>query len=208
MTIWTVSAQAGTPGRAVATELAARAGVPLLDRAALVARAHALDPEVGVDEDIEARLGGRLNALALGAALTAGSREACRELQLRHALPELARQVMGEVARHPAVVLATAAFVPLREHPGAVHVRLQAPRDWRVAAYARAEVVDRRRAGHAIDHEDHVQRDLVRKLFHVDIDDASLFSIVVDASRFSAARIADVLLAAAAAASELYAASS
>jgi hypothetical protein len=207
MTIWTVSAQAGTPGREVATGLAARAGVPLLDRTELVAHARALDPDVGVDEHIEARVGGRLNALALGAAMTAGSAEACRELQLRHALPDLARQVLREVTRQPAVVLAAAAFVPLGDHPGAVHVRLQAPREWRVAAYARTEVVDRRRAEHAIDHEDHVQRDWVRKLFHVDVDDASLFSLVVDASRLSPDRIVDVLLAAAAA-SELQAASS
>ena len=207
MAIWTISAQAGTAGREVATELAARAGVPLRDRLELVAHARALDPAAGVDEDIEARVGGRLNALVLGAAMTAGSAEACRELQLRHALPQLARQVMREVARQPGVVLATAAFVPLADHPGAVHVRLQAPREWRVAAYARAEVVDRRRAEHAIDHEDHVQRDWVRKLFHVDVDDASLFSLVVDASRFSVDRIVDVLLAAAAGA-ELQAASS
>src|SRR5215475_7743263 len=101
MAIWTISAQPGTPGRAAAAELAAHAGVPLLDRHALVELAH---------------------ALALSLATGAGSIEAFRELELRRALPELARTIVHEVSRHPAVILAAGAFACLRDHPAAVHV--------------------------------------------------------------------------------------
>jgi len=57
-----------------------------------------------------------------------------------------------------------AAFACLRDHPGAVHVRLLAPRAWRIEEYARHELVERSRAIKAIDHDDHAQRAFVRTL--------------------------------------------
>jgi cytidylate kinase-like protein/ankyrin repeat protein len=131
MAIWTISAQPGTPGPAVAAELAARADVPLLDRHALVELAHELEPRLPLDDDLEARVCGRLNAFALSLATGTGSIDAARELELRRALPELGRTIVHEVSRHPAVVLAAGAFACLRDHPAAVHVRLQAQREWR-----------------------------------------------------------------------------
>jgi hypothetical protein len=198
MAIWTISAQPGTPGPAVAAELAARADVPLLDRHALVELAHELEPGLPVDDDLEARVCGRLNAFALSLATGTGSIEAARELELRRALPELGRTIVHEVSRHPAVVLAAGAFACLRDHPAAVHVRLHAPREWRIDEYARHELVERSRAVKAIDHDDHAQRELVRTLYRLDVDDSRLYSLVVDASRFPVDRIVELLLAAAA----------
>jgi len=196
MAIWTISAQPGTPGRAAAAELAAHAGVPLLDRHALVALAHELEPGLAVDDDVETLVCGRLNALALSLATGAGSIEAFRELELRRALPELARTIVHEVSRHPAVILAAGAFACLRDHPAAVHVRLHAPREWRIDEHARHELVDRSHAARAIDHDDHAQRELVRGLYRLDVDDPRLYSLVVDASRFPVDRILELLLAA------------
>ena len=45
MPVWTISAQAGTGADQVAAELAAAAGVPLLDRNALASLAHDIDPD-------------------------------------------------------------------------------------------------------------------------------------------------------------------
>jgi hypothetical protein len=198
MTLWTISAQTGTDGRAIATGLAARAGVPLLDRAALAAFAHALEPEIGDVDDLEARLGGGLQAFALSMALAGGAAEAAGELRLRRALPDLGRAVLADAAREPAVIFAPAAFAALRDHPAAVHVRVHAPFDLRVAAYQRHELVDRRCAQKAIRHDDDHQRTWVSTLYHVDVDDPALFSLVVDASRFPPDRVVDMLLAAAA----------
>jgi hypothetical protein len=196
MAVWTISAQPGTPGVEVAAELAARAEVPLFDRKALAPLVHELSPELGDLDDVEGRFGGRFNALALSLAMTYGAPAAFREVELRRVLPELGRKVMGEVARGPAVILSAAAANSLRDHPGAVHARLWAPEEWRVAAYSRAEVVDRANAARELAHADHTESAWVRALFNVRVDDPALYTVVLDASRLAPDRIVDVLLAA------------
>jgi len=196
VSVWTISAQPGTPGVEVAAELAARAGVPLFDRKALEPIVHEFSPELGDLDDVEGRFGGRLNALALAVAMNYGAPAAFRELELRRALPELGRKVMGEVAKQPAVILTAAAANALPDRPGAVHARLWAPQDWRVAAYARTEVVDRAKGAHELAHADHVERAWVRALFDVRVDDPALYTVVLDASGLAPDRIVEVLLAA------------
>jgi hypothetical protein len=200
MAVWTISAQPGTPGIEVAAGLAARVEVPLFDRKALEPIVRELSPELGDLDDVEGRFGGRLNALALGLAMTYGAPDAFRELELRRTLPELGRKVVGEIARRPAVILASAAAQTLPDHPGAVHARLWAPKEWRVAAYSRSEMVDRARAARELAHADHVERNWVHALFDVRVDDLALYTVVLDASRLAPDRIVDVLLAAAGAA--------
>jgi cytidylate kinase len=199
MAVWTIAAQTGSGGTEIAAELARRAGVALLDREALLALAHELRPEVREDDDLAARLGGRLTALSLGAAVSTGSTEAFRELRLRRDLPELGRAVLREAASRPAVILAPAAFAALQDHPSAVHVRLRAPLACRVPAYRREELVDERCAEKALRREDARTRAWVRRLYHVDVDDPALFSLVIDVSRFPRDRVVETLLAAAAA---------
>src|SRR4051794_31152784 len=191
MALWTISAQAGTDGRAIATELAARSGVPLLDRGLLASHAHDLEPEIEDVDELEERLGGRLHAFALSVALAGGAAEATQELRLRHALPDLGRAVLKEAAREPAVILAPAAFAALRDHPSAVHARLRSPFERRTAVYQRQELVDRRCAEKAIRRDDDHQRAWVRSLYHVDVEDPALFSVVVDVSRFPLDRVVD-----------------
>jgi Cytidylate kinase-like family len=197
MAVWTVSAQVGTGDREIAAELAERADVPLLDRASLVTLAHELDPDIGDAEELEARLSGRLMALTLGAAIATGAPDAVRELRLRKELPELGRTVLRNATKQPAVVLAPAAFAALPDHPSAIHVRLRAPFEWRVAAYQRVEVVDRHTAEKAVRHDDDQKRAWVRALYHLDVDDPTHFSLVVDVSRFSVGQVVELLRAAA-----------
>ena len=195
MAVWTISAQPGTPGVEVARQLAARADVPLFDRRALEPLVHELSPELGNLDDVEGRFGGRLNAMTLALAMTYGAPGAFRELELRRTLPELGRKLLGEIARQPAVILAAAAAQPLHDHPGGVHARLWAPAEWRVDAYARSEMVDRARAAHELSEADHVERNWVRALFDVRVDDPTLYTVVLDASRLDPDRIVRVLLA-------------
>src|SRR5919199_4434077 len=143
MAVLEIAAQEGTGGARLAADLAAAAHVSLLDREALARSAHQIDPNIPEADDLEERLGGRLNMLALSTAITAGSADAAREIQLRQKLPALGRAVLAEAARSPCVIHAPAAFAALSQHPSAVHVRLRAPLDWRIAAYEREHVVDR-----------------------------------------------------------------
>jgi cytidylate kinase len=197
MALWTISAQAGTGAPEVARELARRAEVELLDREALLPLAHELEPEITDADELEERISSRFTALALGAAIATGSPEAVREFKLRKTLPDLGRAVLREAARRPAVIFAPAAFAALGPDPSAIHVRLRAPFEWRVAAYQRKEVVDRHAAEKAVRHDDEHKRAWVRTLYHVDVDDTSHFSLVVDVSAFATDRVVDILLAAA-----------
>jgi cytidylate kinase len=196
VTVWTISAQEGTGGTRVATELAAAAEVPLLDREALTPLAREIEPALPRLDELEARFG-RFTMLSLSTAVAVGSAEAFKEVDLRHRLPELARAGLGEAARASCVIYVPAAFAALADHPSAVHVRLRAPLERRIASYQREHVVDRRCAEKALKHADHRMHAWVKSLYHVDIDDPQRFSLVLDTSRFSADRIVEILLAAA-----------
>jgi hypothetical protein len=198
MTVWTISAEKGAGGARIAADLATAADVPLLDFKALSTRAGAVLGDVPDLDDLEQRVGGRFNAILLSVALMgSASAGAQAELEFRRTLPELGRAVMGEAARSPCVILAPTACVALRDHPGAVHARLRAPLDWRVANYQRQHVVDRAAAEQAVKHDDHAKRMWVKTLYHADLDDHRLFSLALDVSRFSPQRVVEVLLAAA-----------
>ena len=158
MGVWTISAQRGTGGTRLASELATAADVHLLDREALALFAQQIDPEFPEVDELEGRLGGRLNTLALSTAITACSADAFREIELRQKLPDLGRAVVAEAARSPCVIYAPAAFAALPQHPSAVHIRLWAPFEWRIATYQRENVVDRRRAEKALKQDDHSKR--------------------------------------------------
>jgi hypothetical protein len=196
MAVWTISAQEGTDGTRVAAELAAAAQVPLLDRDALGLLAHQIEPALPQLDDLEARFG-RFTMLSLSAALSVGSADAFQEVELRHKLPALGRAILGQAARSPCVIYLPAAFAALEDHPSAIHVRLRAPLECRIAAYQRERLVDRRCAEKALKHDDHRMQAWVRSLYRVDIDDARRFSLVLDASRFSRERLVEILLAAA-----------
>src|SRR5882757_1292998 len=195
MTVWTISAQEGTGGTRVAAALAAAAQVPLLDREALSVLAHELDPAFPQLDELAERFG-RFTMLSLSAALSVGSAEAFQEVELRHKLPDLGRAVLGEAARSSCVIYVPAAFAALSDHPSAIHVRLCAPLECRIASYQREHLVDRHCAEKALKREDHRMQAWVKSLYHVNIDDARRFSLVLDTSRFSPDRIVELLLAA------------
>ena len=195
MTVWTISAQEGTGGTRVAAGLAAAAGVPLLDREALAVLAHEVDPALPELEELEGRFG-RFTMLSLSAALSVGSAEAFQEVELRHKLPDLGRAVLGEAARSSCVIYVPAAFAALSDHPSAIHVRLCAPLDCRIASYQREQLVDRRCAEKALKRDDHRRQAWVKSLYRVDIDDARRFSLVLDTSRFTPERVVEILLSA------------
>jgi cytidylate kinase len=197
VTVWTISAERGAGGTAVATGLAERAGVPLLDLDGLARIARELDPDVRSREDLERMLGDRWEMLGLGLAVTVGSAEAVRTLKVRSALPELARKVLDRAGKAPGVILAPGAFAALADHPAAIHVRLRGPFEWRVASHQRDYVVDRKQASEAVKHDDKARRGWVKALYGVDVDDPRPFWLVVDVSRFERSRLVELLLAAA-----------
>jgi cytidylate kinase len=104
--------------------------------------------------------------------------------------------VLGEAARSSCVILAQSAFLGLRDHVSAIHARIHAPLEWRIDAYQRDNVVDRGTAERAVKHDDHMTRTWVKTMYHANLDDYSLFSVVLDASRFSTPGLVEMLIAA------------
>ncbi|MDX6573752.1 MAG: hypothetical protein QOC86_2908 [Gaiellales bacterium] len=199
MAVWTVSAELGTGGDCVAAELAAAAGIPLIDRDALALVARALNPDVtgaGTIDDLERCVGkGGLTLLALGVPFSPLGGDMVRQLQLHHALPELGRAVTAQVAREPCVIAAAGAFAAMDSHPGAVHVRLRAPLACRIARYAREHLVSQRCAEKAVRSDDQRKHAWLRSIYHVDIEDPRHYSAVLDTSRFTTDRLVETLLA-------------
>jgi cytidylate kinase len=98
--------------------------------------------------------------------------------------------------RSPCAIYLPAAFAALQDHPAAIHVRLRAPVECRLAAYQREHLVNRRLAEKALKRDDHRMQAWVRSLYGADIDDPRRFSLVFNASCFSRDRIVELLLAA------------
>jgi cytidylate kinase len=194
--VWTISAQEGTRSNDIAAALARAADVPLIDRETLHIIAHEMDPRFAGLDEMESFVSGRLNLAALSLAMVGGLPTAFYDLQLHQLLPGLGQAVVAEAARRSSVILAPGAFAALRERPATTHVRLWAPLEWRIENYQRQRIADRRSAEKAINRDDALKRNLVKTLYHVDIDDPQGFSIVFDASRISQDRVVDALLAA------------
>jgi hypothetical protein len=199
MAVWTVSAEQGTGGDRISAGLAAAADVELIDRDALALLAHDINPGViGGDtiDQLERSVGrGGVNLLALGVPFSPFAGELVRQLHLQHALPELGRVVTAQAARRPCVIAAAGAFAAMDTHHSAIHVRVRAPLEWRVAQYAREHLVDHRCAAKTVRADDHRKHAWLKAIYHIDIDDPRHFALVLDASRLCPERIVETLLA-------------
>jgi CMP/dCMP kinase len=197
--LWTISTQEGVRGEEIARRVAERAGVRLYDRETLVAiaREHALELEAADELLLERRIGGLLRSLGVHAGLLIGSTDAILEAQLRRDLPRRARSLLGDVVRPPAVVHATVAFDVFHDHPTAVHVRIRAPREWRIKTLASDCCVAYEVAARSVHVSDRRQEVLSNLFGQPRIDDASAFSLVIDASRFTAEQVVEQILASA-----------
>ena len=195
MAVWTIDAEPATGGEEVARRLAEGADVPLVDGQFSVALALALGTTVAGARSLERSAGGwfvRRGLLLAGS--TRAAPEAMQELaRLERCGPELARAAR-EAARAPCVILGRAAYVALANHPGARHVRIRAPRDWRVRRLAAERCIPLRRARWELARADRRRCAAARRVFRHDLRDVAPFHLVCDRSRLSIAAVVDLLL--------------
>lgn len=194
MTVWTLSLEEGTGGEEIAASLAAAADVPLIDREAeaVIAQVLGLLPEE-VDQ-LERHLPGPLYRIAIAVSASSGYAMPDESRIKLPAVRETTERVFREAARWPCVLLGRAGFRIVADHPGALHVRLRAPFEWRVSNHARAHLITLAEAADAIRKEDHARETYVKRLYDIRLDDPANFHLVIDVSRLDRDTVVRVLL--------------
>jgi cytidylate kinase len=186
MTLVAISAAYGAGGSVVAPAVAKRLGVPFVDRAIPMGVAARLD--IPVEEAMrheEAPSPSLLERLLRGFA--AADTVAPAPLPADHVRPEDFQRAAEEELRNQAatgdgVILGRAAVVVLRDDPRAVRVRLTGPPDARVRQAMRLGSVDEESARKAVERLDSAHEEYVRRFYDADINDCSLYHLVLDAT--------------------------
>jgi cytidylate kinase len=196
----TISRQYGAGGSEVARLVAERLGWSVVDNEIIdrVARRAGLTPEVVAEQD--ERVPGFVERL--GRALAASSQEyAVPELgvAVRAEEPSLVRLtelVVQEVAAEGRVVLVgRAAPAVLGTAVGALHVKLVAPREFRIQMARKAEGLESRAAERLMDQTDAQRARYHREHYGRDWDDPTHFHMVLNSGLLGLEGAADAIVA-------------
>jgi cytidylate kinase len=197
----TLSAPYGAGGSQVGPAVAARLDVPFLDRAIPTGVAERLamplDEALERDQAIGASLArvtvwlGHVGQ-AFGAPAVPG--DEAEEVAYRRAT----ERVILEHAHGPgAVILGRGGAAVLREHPGALHVRLDGPVEARIRQGMAVEGVDRATAERHVTETDRARETYVQHFYRVDPRDPSLYHMVIDSTAIPLDACVEMIVAAA-----------
>jgi cytidylate kinase len=195
----TISASFGAGGSRVGPALAERLGVELLDRAIPVQVAERLavplDDALAHDESLGDAIGRLASSFALlpelaGAMVQAG-------MLAGEDYRRMTEKVILEHAARGAVVLGRAGAVVLREHPGALHVRLDGPRERRIARAMEREGMTEPDAERMLRDADRAREAYVRHFYSADARDPSLYHLVVDSTALELDTVVELIVVAA-----------
>lgn len=197
MTVVALSAAYGAAGSRIGPLLAERLDVPFVDRAIAVAVAERLDISVQAAIAEEERGGPslleRLLAGFAGAYTGAPSAlppEAVTPADFHRASCDA---LLAQAATGRGVILGRGACAALRDHSGVLRVRLTGPERRRIEHAMEARGVDRQTAQRTVRALDRAHADYVHRFFDVDIDDPTLYHLVIDATAFPAERCVEML---------------
>jgi cytidylate kinase len=206
MTVVTLSAPYGAGGSQVGPAVAERLGVPFVDRAiptGVAARlAVSLREAVERDEAVGSWFTRALLSFGQVGPVLAGAAPPPDEVLNSDAFCVATEQVLRERAGAGAVILGRAGAVVLRDHPGALHVRLTGPREARIERAMELDRVDRATAERRLEETDHAREAYVRHFYRVDARDPALYHLVIDSTAIPLSACADLIVAAAQARSE------
>ncbi len=201
----TISAGYGAGGSIIAPQVAARLGLPLLDRA--ISSHVAAQLHVSVQEAdgglIRRSLADRF--LSVLAPLAGGALGAGTDCAPPDAFPppddaaffrEQAENIMRTALGTGAVILGRAGGAAFCAEPGVLRVRLFGPQHARIAQAARIESVDAATARQRLPEVDRARAQYVRRLYSVDIDDPDLYHLQIDSTMVPLACCADLITAA------------
>ena len=197
MTVITLSWQLGIEGEQIGELLGERLGLPVVNRQIVAAFMRALDVRAPAAEATERMIPG------WQVEMSAGLSEWFGVAELRTAIGQCragAPHHRGPAAGRSAPVLRTGrrrgGFAALADHPGARHVRLSAPRAWRIDRVAAEHVVSHGEAARRVLADDRMRRAYVEHYYGRRLDDPANFHLVVAANRLMPHEVADIVVAA------------
>lgn len=205
MRVVTISATYGTAGSHIGPAVAERLGVPFVDRAipSAVAEELGCSLEEALAHDDRARYGlGRLLSEAMRLpTVTFGGIDTYVPGALPPAPEEFVRHT-EEVLRRTAadqggVFLGRAGAIVLAGHPGALHVRLDAPPERRVRRTSALAGLDEREARKLVEDNDRARAAYVRHFYRADPADPRHYHLLIDSTVIPVTACADLIVTAA-----------
>jgi cytidylate kinase len=207
MTVVTLSASYGAGGSAIGPAVAEQLGIEFVDRAIPTGVAERLAVPLREAVERDEAIGGWFARALLSfgqvGPVLAGAAPPAGVVLNPDAYCEATEQVLRErAAGDGAVILGRAGAVVLRDHPGALHVRLTGPREARIEQGMLLEGVDRATAERHAEETDRARETYVRHFYRVDARDAALYHLVLDSTAIPLGACADLVVEAAQARSD------
>jgi Cytidylate kinase-like family len=186
MTLVAISASYGALGSRIGPALAKRLEVPFIDRAIPLAVAERLDAPLDDATAHDENPGGSwLERILRGfigsdtGAPTPLPPETFSSEDFRRATEAV---LLRQAESGRGVILGRAAVIVLRENPAAFRVRLDGPPERRVRSAMRLQGIDQATAERAMRHVDRAHAEYARHFYGVDLNDPSLYHLVIDST--------------------------
>lgn len=204
MHVVTVSAAYGAGGSIVGPAVAERLCVPFIDRAipttVAVEIGCSLEEALAHDERAEHGLGRLLAGAARLPNAALGGMDVYvppQSLVSEEEFVAHTESVIRGVSREGGVVLGRAAAVVLADHPGALHVRLDGPKDDRIAQAMRLHGRDEETVRREQEDTDRARTSYVKHFYRVDPTSPGLYHLVLNSTSLSFDACVDIIVTAA-----------
>jgi cytidylate kinase len=195
MTIITISWQLGTGGERVGELVGERLGLPVVNRQAVAAIMRALHMRRAAAADLERYVPSWQATMGISLAATFGVPSARAELLRAEKAHATVEDVIREAARQSCVILGRCGFALLSDHPGAYHVRLIAPTDWRVRRVAAKRCLSAAEARKLVAQDDRTRNEFASHFYGARLDDPANFHLVIAAQRYAEHEVVDMIAA-------------
>ena len=197
MTVVALSAAYGAAGSQIGPLLADRLDVPFVDRAIAIAVAERLDISVQSAIAEEERGGASLLERLLSGfagAYTGAPAGVAPEAVTPSDFHRASRDaLLAQAATGRGVILGRGACAALRDHPEVLRARLTGPEERRIEHAMSARAVDRDTAQSTVRALDRAHAEYVRRFYDADIDDPTLYHLVIDATALPAQTCVEIL---------------
>jgi cytidylate kinase len=197
----TISSTYGTGGEHLGRTVAARLGLPFLDRAipATVAReVMASFEEIAYQESHPAHgLGQWIGFFSPLGSAWLGVPDPLEPWRSEREYLDHTESVIRRAAEHGVVILGRGASIILRDHPRALHVHLDGPPERRIRQAIERGGVDAREAHRAQKQTDSARRHYLQHFYRADVRDPGLYHLCLDTTALPLGACADLICRAA-----------